>query len=146
QEIWPLVSSVLLLFLSASNLLTYYAGIANTKLAAYVMVFHESTGDDAACYGWEGRLKRLKAKELDPQNVNIWIMTIYFALAVLSVAVPFAEANHPFTRIGVRTFLPVSGVLFLVSAFFVLRFSYPRERYEKNWREVQRDEKGLPNR
>lgn len=142
EMIWSLVSSVLLLFLSGANLLTWYAGVANSKLAAYIKVFHETTADDGSNYRWEGRLQRLKQKGLYPQNLNIWTTVIYIALAVLSVAVPSATANYSFSGIGACTFLPLSGVLFLISAFVVLRFSYPRERYEVHWKEIQKEEKG----
>src|SRR5947208_2340161 len=59
-DIWPLVSSVLLLYLSGANLLTWYAGVANSKLAAYIKVFHESDVGSAPAYRWESRLQRLK--------------------------------------------------------------------------------------
>ncbi len=144
-DIWPLVSSVLLLYLSGANLLTWYAGVANSKLAAYIKVFHESDVGSTPAYRWESRLQRLKDKGLDPQNLNIWISVVYVALAVLSVAIPFATANYSTAAPGICTFFPVSALLFVASAILVILFSYPRARYEAHWREIQEEEKRLPN-
>lgn len=125
-----------------ANLLTWYAGVANSKLAAYIKVFHESEDDVAPAYRWEHRLQRLKERGLDPQNLNIWITVVYFALALLSVAIPYATAGYSHSGPGIRTFLPVSALLFIASAVLVVRFSYPRERYEAHWRKIQQEEEG----
>jgi hypothetical protein len=52
--VWPLISAILLLYLSAANLLTWYAGVANTKLAMYIKVFHEDTGAEGPVARFEG--------------------------------------------------------------------------------------------
>jgi hypothetical protein len=141
-EIWPLVSSVLLLYLSGANLLTWYAGVANSKLAAYIKVFHESDDGTVPGYRWENRLQRLKEKGLDPQNLNIWITVVYLALAVLSVAIPYATSGSSHSGPGIHSVLPVAGLLFIASAILVVCFSYPRKRYENHWDEIKKEEKG----
>ena len=38
---WPLITSLLWFFLGSTTALTWYAGRANAKIAAYLIVFHE---------------------------------------------------------------------------------------------------------
>src|SRR5262249_4637530 len=86
---WPIISSLLLLYLAGANLLTWYAGIANSKLSAYVKVFHEGQESPSIPMGWETRLAKLKTKGLDPQNLNRWIAVVYAVLAIISVVLPY---------------------------------------------------------
>lgn len=62
-ESWPLVSSLLLAFLSAACALIWYTRRACAKIAAYLVVFHESECQSSS--GWEERLQRLKERGLD---------------------------------------------------------------------------------
>jgi hypothetical protein len=141
-SVWPLISAVLLLYLSAANLLTWYAGIANSKLAAYIKVFHKGSGDESDSPRWESRLAILKKKGLDPQSLNLWITVVYLVLGLVSIALPFASSGFATPYISWLIALLVCSVPFVATLVPVAWFSYPRQRYEANWLQVQRDEQG----
>jgi hypothetical protein len=134
--LWPLISSTLLLYLAAANLLIWYAGVSNSILAAYVKVFHEE--NESTSVHWETRFSKLKKRH----NVNHWIAVLHSALAIICVVLPYAAA---------RGFVPPSpwllglvagsAAVFLATMLVVMFFSYPREHYETNWRKLRDEEK-----
>ena len=142
STLWPLISSILLLYLAGANLLTWYAGVANSKLSAYVRVFHEGQESTSIPMGWETRLAKLKTKGLDPQNLNWWITIVYAVLAIISVVLPYAATS--FAPPGLWLYgLAVSSAAFLATIILVVRFSYPREHFEACWRQLRDEERSL---
>jgi hypothetical protein len=137
---WPLISAVLLLYLSAANLLTWYAGIANSKLASYIKVFHEDSHTENNAPRWESRLASLKRKGLDPQSLNLWITVVYFVLGLVSVALPLTSAGFATPDKLWLAILLISSVPFLATLVLVAWYSYPRQRYEAHWLQLKREE------
>jgi hypothetical protein len=138
---WPLVSALLLLYLSASNTLTWYAGVANSKLAAYIKVFHEVSSTGEASPRWETRLSLLKRSGLDPQNLNRWITLVYLILGLVSVVLPFASAGFAYPDNVWLTVLLVCIVPFAITLTMVALYSYPREQFELDWKKLQQQER-----
>jgi hypothetical protein len=95
---WPLISIVLLLYLATINLLTWYSGVANSKLAAYIKIFHEAEKSGIGQFKWESRLDKLKSRGLDSQSLNRWIAVTYLVLGIVSVGLPYASPNQPMER------------------------------------------------
>lgn len=139
-EHWPLISSVLLAFLSSAGLLTWYAGRANSKLSAYLKVFHEAEELAPEALRWETRLQKLKEKGLDRYNVNHWITVIFIVLAGISVLLPYIASSLSTPTGWPLALLLIFAALFVGSAILVSAFSYPRESYEARWRQLQRGE------
>jgi hypothetical protein len=129
--VWPWVSAVLLALLSSACLLTWYAGRANAKIAAYLIVFHET-----ASPGWEARLAKLKNTRLDKLNLNRLMIVIYAGLGLLSVFLP--ALRHDQTR---PNLLPlVVSVLMFIGSLILLGQKSPRDRYIHYWRNVKEHE------
>src|SRR5262245_52855152 len=84
---WTVVSSSLLSMLAASCAITWYAAQATGKVAAYLMVFHESTQPGSK--SWESRLNTLKELGADSHHFNLMMVPIYLVLGCLSLAVPW---------------------------------------------------------
>jgi hypothetical protein len=131
-----------LLYLSVSNLLTWYAGVANSKLAAYIKVFHESSAGAETTPRWESRLAALKRKGLDPQNLNRWIALVYLVLSLVSVALPLASAGFAAPDRLWLVVLLACVVPFVITLVLVAFYSYPREQFEIAWKRLQREERG----
>jgi predicted membrane channel-forming protein YqfA (hemolysin III family) len=138
--LWPLISVVLLLYLAGANLLTWYAGVANSKIAAYVEVFHEAKESTPSSKRWEGRLRWLKSQGLDPHNLNRWITVVYVVLGVVSVVLPYAAADFARPSSWLFIALVISAVPFLITVVLVARYSYPRDDFLKHWRKLQEEE------
>jgi hypothetical protein len=134
--LWPFVSSTLLLYLAAANLIIWYAGVSNSILAAYVKVFHEE--NESTSVHWETRFSKLKKCH----NLNHWIAVLHSALAIICVALPYAATTG---LAGPSPWLlglvAGSAAVFLTTMFVVMFFSYPRERYETDWRRLRDEEK-----
>lgn len=142
---WPLVSSLLLLYLSATNVLIWYCGVANSKLAAYILVFHEQ-GDTVEKPGmWESRLKLLKNKHLDNVNLNTWMALIQLVLALLALALPAATASFSWPNNHWSYLAATCAALCIVTLGLVLKRSYPRDEYHARWCNI-RDAESLPRR
>lgn len=139
---WSVISSLLLLVLTCAVFLSWYAGIANTKIAMYLMVFHEqSGGPESQSSGWESRLYRLKnQRRKDPLALNDALVFIYFSLGAVSFFIPYAAAKD-------HLVMPVQCVLFVLMTLAFLtallvhwKYSNQRNRYLGYWRDVKRDE------
>ena len=138
--LWPLISAVLLLYLAGANLLTWYAGVANSKPAAYVKIFHEAKELTPHPMRWEGRLQWLISNGLNPHSLNCWIAVVYVVLGVVSVVLPYAAAD--FAPPGAWLYgLVICAVPFLITVVLVAGYSYPRDDFEKHWRKLQEEEK-----
>ena len=142
-SVWPLVSAMLLLYLSGANLLTWYSGIANTKLGAYLKVFHEEQATEGATSRWEGRLAILKKKHLDPHNLNLWITVIYMVLGLVSIVLPYAATHFTAPECSWLIVLLVCAAPFMGTLILVAKFSYPRDRFVSYWQIVKRDEEAI---
>ncbi len=139
-DVWPFVSSVLLLYLAAANLLTWYAGIANSKLAAYIVVYFEQAGLAEKSFAWESRLTALKKEKLDPYNLNICMSIIYVGLALVAGVVPYATSGFTPPTCAAGWALVVSAALFTVSGYLAAFKAYRRETYEGHWKTVKQKE------
>jgi hypothetical protein len=160
--LWPLISSTLLLYLAAANLLTWYAGISNSILAAYIKVFHEK---EPTLFHWETRLDKLNKRQQHAhrrlveikaqwrQKVNRWLAALnlnvnhgiaglYFVLALVCILLPYATAKFQTPdRWWLWALLGTSATVFLATFILVVLFSYPRDYYERRWRQLP-DEQG----
>jgi len=125
---WGLVSGLLWFFLGSSAVLTWYAGRANAKIAAYLIVFHEADSD-----GWETRLKLMKDQGLDWFNLNRVVLLIYVGLGILSFVVPWAVRGHQVATGWHIIVLVVTGGWFSFGLGLLL-LPGPRQRYEERWR------------
>jgi len=148
NEVWPLISIVLLLYLCTANLLTWYAGDANARLAAYLQVFHETPAAAASGFRWETRLQKFTDnKKANKLNVNTYIAGIYGVLGSASVVIPGFPAEYSLSGNWISVFLPVLFILFLTTVVLLARSSYPREVYKTRWEDIQNGEtntSGLP--
>jgi len=124
---WGLVTSVLWFFLGAGAAVTWYAGRANAKIAAYIIVFHE--GDGA---GWESRLKDLKEQRLDWFNLNRMVLLIYAGLGVLSYLVPWAVRGYGGVSGWVAIVLALCAAWFLFGLYLLFSPS-SRDYYVEQW-------------
>ena len=129
---WGLVSSLLWFFLGSAAALTWYAGRANAKIAAYFIVFHEVESE-----GWETRLKKLKADGLDRFNLNRMVLLIYVGLGVLSFLIPWSVRGYQCPSAWHAVVLVVSGV-WLGFSLWLLLLPLPRGLYEQKWRDLGR--------
>ena len=140
KDLWIIASSLLLLFLTCAVILSWYAGRANAKISAYLVVFHDSSGSDNKTGGWESRLMRLKKKpKVDFFTLNHCLTAIYTVLGIVSVLIPWLVAGKPafsFEQIS----LIFIAVLFICSLILQWKFSYPREGYAKHWLDVKEEE------
>ncbi len=127
---WALVSSLLLFLLGSAEALTWYAGQANAKAAAYIIVFHEA---DAA--GWETRLKSLKDRGLNRFSLNRMVVLIYAGLGVLSLLIPLTVRGYQGIDGAHLWEVGLSGIWFGFGLSLLLR-RLPREHYERLWREI----------
>ena len=144
SESWPWASALLLVFLAAACALTWYARRANTKIAAYLIVFHESGSDPLA--RWESQLDELKRSKSDRWDLNRLMIPIYVGLALLSVFAPMLSHREYHLVWADYITLGVAGTVFLVMLIPLGR-SAPREHYIHLWTELkQRNEKanGIP--
>ena len=124
---WPLVTALLWFFLGAVSLLTWYASRANSKLAAYISVFHEEQAN-----GWESRLNKLKNKGLDRLTLNIMILSIYLGLGIISLIIPLEVRNYESVNHYEIFILTLAGLWFVVSQV-LLTVEPPREYYKTLW-------------
>lgn len=136
--LWLLISSTLLLYLAAANLLIWYAGVSNSILAAYIKVFHEEKASTSV--HWETRLDKLKAKGQYRQNVNQWIAVLNTALAIICVVVPGAAASFELPSLWFLGLVAGSTAVFLATIVLVALFSCPRAHYETRWRSLRDEE------
>lgn len=140
RVLWPLISSVLLLYLAGTSLLTWYAGVANSKIASYIKVFHDNLGGSSDLTHWESRLAALKSSGQDSGNLNRWIVVVYVTLGVVSVVLPYAAAG--FAAPGPWLYaLAVCAAPFLATIVLVACYSYPRERFENMWIGLREEER-----
>ena len=130
--VWPLISAILLLYLSAANLLTWYAGVANAKLGMYLKVFHDDQ--------WESRLALLKEKGLDPQHLNRWIVVVYLVLGLVSVILPLASSGFTAPHCLSLVTLLACSIPFVLTLALVHWCSSPRKLYEDRWSQLRQDE------
>lgn len=127
---WVLVSSLLWFFLGSCAALSWYAGRANAKIAAYIIVFHETESK-----GWETRLKDFNDKGLDWFSLNRMILSIYVGLGVLSFLVPSTIQDYQFVCDWKAWVLFGCGTWFVFSLFLLM--SRPdKQSYEKQWRDA----------
>jgi hypothetical protein len=139
--LWPLISSVLLLYLSAALLLTWYAARANIELATYIAVFYDDDQRAGDRTHYETRLEMLKGTKGFRHNVNGWIALVYCVLGVVSIVLPCAASQ--FAPPGARLYALVTCViLFLITAGLATFFSSPRDKFRRVWTEIKKIEAG----
>jgi hypothetical protein len=134
-DLWPLISSILLLYLAAANLIAWYASVSNSILAAYIKVFHEE--GESTTLRWETRLQKLRGKGYSRHNMNHWIAVLQSVLAIICIVFPYAAASFASPSLWLLGLIVISSAAFLTSLILVVLFSYPREKYEKSWRELR---------
>jgi type IV secretory pathway TrbD component len=140
KDLWIIASSLLLMFLTCAIILSWYAGRANAKISAYLVVFHSTTGSDDKMSGWESRLIRLKKKpKVDFFTLNHVLVAIYTTLGIMSVLIPWLVAGKPTTSLEQIPIL-VTALLFVGSLILQWKFSYPRDGYVKHWMDVKKEE------
>jgi hypothetical protein len=135
---WPLVSSILLIFLACAGFITWYAARGNAKAAGYIKVFHEGGQDKT--YRWETRLGKLKAKGVDDLNINNWLALIYLSLAFIAVLIPALAASPSQPSKSALVALAVCSVIETISLVLMFCYSYPRETYEEHWKRIREEE------
>jgi len=134
---WPLVTSLLWFFLGSTTTLTWYAGRANAKIAAYLIVFHEKEN-----FGWESRLKKLKESGLDWFNLNRMIFLIFFGLGILSLVIPWSiRCSQLIAKWHILLLVSV-GAWFIFSLILLI-WGYPRQNYKEKWIDVNNKEHNL---
>ena len=146
--VWPYISAVLLLFLAATNLLTWYCGLANVKIASYLRVFHEANEFTTGQMQWESRLKRFDMSYLsylDKKNLNFWLAIVYFVLGIISVIIPWAAAEFVLPEDGLSIILLAFSVCCFAMVLTILSqhvdWRKQREIFEKKWSWVAEEEK-----
>lgn len=127
---WWLVASLLWFFLGSSAALTWYAGRANAKAAAYIIVFYEAKSS-----GWETRLDVLKKSKLDWFSLNRMVVLIYFGLAVLSFLVPWTVRESQCVIDWQAYVLVVSGAWITGNLLLLLR-DKPKVFYIQSFRDI----------
>jgi hypothetical protein len=138
-ELWPWISALLLLLLSSACILTWYAGRANAKLAAYLICFHERPSPSGD--GWQSRLHRLKQSRMDRLNLNRIVVCIYSPLAAVSVILPvMQQPPSPFGWVV----LSVAIVIFLCS-LLLLVLRTPKDHYVDLWDALPPPKPATPN-
>jgi hypothetical protein len=128
---WRLVTTLLWFFLGAAAALIWYAGRANAKAGAYIVVFHEDTDR-----GWETRLMALKEERLDWLHLNRIIVLIYVALAALSALAPWAARAGQSSGPCPMAALIFSGV-WAGAIFLLLLCETPKATYVRHFREMK---------
>lgn len=141
-NLWVIISSLLFLFLACATILSWYAGKANAKIGAYLIVFHEEAGrSEGQGAGWESRLARIKNKPwVDLLTLNHSLTAIYVALGIVSFIVPWLAARRPALTGGQSVLILFTAALLVGALLLLWQYSYPRADYIKYWREVKREE------
>ena len=126
-----LISSLLLFVLGSAELLIWYAGIADAKLAAYLVVFHE-----AKTSGWETRLNTLSERRRNRLTLNMMIVLIYAGLGLLAIVLPFAVRDATMPAGKYLAIMGLCGAWFLFGLYLLTR-PIAREHYINLWRSLQ---------
>ena len=136
-ENWTWPSALLLALLAAACALTWYAMRSNAKIAAYLVVFHESPPNPH--FAWESRLDALKKTGRDWWNLNLFMICIYLGLALLAVLAPWL--SHQEYHLGYLDYvaLTVGGGLFLVT-LLLLGLPSPKQHFIKLWTQLKEKE------
>lgn len=135
---WTLVVSLLFYLLGTAEALTWYAGLANAKAAAYLIVFHEANPA-----GWESRLKELTDSGLNRISLNVMVALIYAGLGVLSLVIPIGLREVEVADGLYIWALAFSGAWFLFGLYLLLR-PLPKDYYEKLWGNIKAQEEKVP--
>ena len=128
---WPLITSLLWFFLGSTTALTWYAGRANSKIGAYLIVFHEKKD------GWETRLKELKKSRFDWFNLNRMVFLIYLGLGILSLFIPWTIHHSQMIANWHKILLFLTGAWFCFD-LILLMWGYPRQSYKEKWIDVKK--------
>lgn len=125
-ELWPSISALLLLLLTCACALTWYAGRANAKIAAYLIVFHERSSQSGE--GWESRLDRLNNSGFDHLNLNRLMFCIYLVLGLVAM---IPVLRHFPIRDGWNVL--IIPIALFVCSLLLLVLPSPKDRYIKQW-------------
>jgi hypothetical protein len=140
---WPLISSMLLAILSCANGLTWYCGLASSKIGSYLQAFYEEPTSKGNIPRWESSLLELKSQALDKFHVNQWFGAIYLVLGLISVGIPYIASKSQSVECFALGFVLSTAAFFVASLILVICFSYPREKYLVQWREIRNKRKEL---
>lgn len=136
-ENWAWASALLLVILASACALTWYAGRASAKIAAYLIVFHESQPDPLGA--WETRLQVLKDSRRDCWNLNRLIILVYLGLALLAVLAPLlSHREYHLVPLDYVTLVVAGGLFALAMVLLVLKS--PKEHYKKLWEDLGKKE------
>ncbi|HKJ67319.1 MAG TPA: hypothetical protein VKA68_05140 [bacterium] len=127
---WPILTSLLWFFLGSTIALIWYAGRANAKIAAYLIVFHEKNAG-----GWESRLTELKASGLDWFSLNRMVFLIFVSLGILSFVIPWSVRGLQEIPNWHTLLLLITGIWFCFG-LMLLMWGYSREKYIDKWIDV----------
>lgn len=108
------------------TVLTWYAGRANAKISAYLLVFHEEND------GWESLLSELKSSRLDWFSLNRVIFLIYLGLGILAIVIPWSIHHSQAISTWHKFLLLITGAWFLFDLILLMR-GYPRQDYKDKW-------------
>ena len=103
SQLWVNSSCMLLLFLTAAVILSWYAGRGNAKIGAYLIVFYEDPVEKnpQQYQGWEDRQGRFLENMNLPQRAFDWLKlshllgAIYLLLGTISVVLPWFAGKQP---------------------------------------------------
>ena len=126
---WPLISSLLWFFIGSASSLTWYAGCANKKIAAYIILYHEKEE------GWESRLASLKKSGFDWYNLNRMLFIIYFGLSLLALLIPWAVRKGQVIDCWNYLLLSSTGI-WLVFSLCLLTLNPPLENFKNKWKDA----------
>ena len=134
---WEFVTVLGLFFLSVACLLTAYCGIANTKLATYLQVYHEVEGSR---FRWETRLEAFPSVIGRFENLNQHISMIYLVLAVLTLCLPPLLLGSPLG--GKYHLVPVvmMTLIFCLALVWLFRSQGRREAFKAHWQQIAQQE------
>lgn len=141
---WPLISILLLLFVSVVCYLSAYCGIASKKIGAYIEVVIERNNAklnwETLNSGFAEKFKEVSGKKIG--DLNKMLTNIYGVIGLISILFPpmiFKQTS--FSNIW-YLFLILTVFLFVLSIFHLYRSQGKRKDYIKAWEKIYNEASG----
>lgn len=134
---WEIISIILLAFLFCASILTWFFGVSNSRLGAYIEVFYEADNPE---YQWHVRNRKFKDDKILYRylSLNGCLASVYLVLGIISVVIP-SKLN--FLQKSDYTILLIMVVSFyLISLILLIGFSHPKQRYVDYWEDMKKME------
>lgn len=134
---WEIISIILISFLFCASFLTWFFGISNSRLGAYLEVFYE---EGNSVYRWHIRNRKFKddKKIYRYLNLNSSLALIYIVLGIISIVLP-SRMNFDNDSRFIIVLIAVT-ILFIFSLALLIGFSHPKRHYVNYWRKLKKEE------